>query len=106
MKRKSRSWDDSDLESVSKPYESYTGQKWYPSGWTYNERTGLWDPPDYLSQESEEKWRWDEEKRIWIDKEKEARLKRYQERRAKEGQPPSFEEWKAAQLSKQKEAKE
>ena len=43
---------------------------WYPSGWVFNEETQLWEPPDYLSKESKEKWEWDEEKRIWIDKEK------------------------------------
>lgn len=74
---------------------------WYPTGWTLDKDTGLWEAPDYVSLESDERWKWDPEKRIWIDKEKEARLKRYQERRAKEGQPPSFEEWKAARQKEQ-----
>ena len=69
------------------------GIKWYPTGWTFNEKTKLWDPPDFVSKESSEKWRWDEEKKIWIDKEKETRMKRY--RKYHEGQPPTFEEWKA-----------
>ena len=52
----------------NKPLRKYS--KWYPSGWVFNEETQLWEPPDYLSKESKEKWEWDEEKRIWIDKEK------------------------------------
>ena len=100
MKRKSRSWEESGLASMGKPYESYTGKKWYPSGWTYDEETGLWTPPEYLSHESEQKWRWDENKRIWIDKEKESRMEIYQECRRKEGRPPSFEEWKAEKQKK------
>lgn len=24
------------------------GETWYPSGWTLNEETGLWEPPDYM----------------------------------------------------------
>ena len=24
------------------------GETWYPTGWTLNEETGKWDPPDYL----------------------------------------------------------
>lgn len=76
------------------------GVKWYPTGWTYNEKTQLWEPPDYLHKESAEKWRWDPDKRIWIDKEKEARMEKY--RKYHEGQPPTFEEWKA-QREKQKQ---
>lgn len=76
------------------------GTKWYPSGWTYNEETSLWEPPDYLAKESSEKWRWDPDKRIWIDKEKEARMEKY--RKYHEGQPPTFEEWKA-QREKEKQ---
>ena len=44
--------------------------KWYPSGWVFNEETKLWEPPDYLSKQSKKKWEWDEEKRIWIDRNK------------------------------------
>lgn len=42
----------------------------YPSGWTLNQETGLWEPPDSLSRESKKRWKWDEEKHIWIDKSK------------------------------------
>lgn len=42
----------------------------YPSGWTLNQETGMWEPPDYLSRESKKRWKWDEEKHIWIDKTK------------------------------------
>lgn len=44
---------------------------WYPTGWTLDTDTGIWEPPDYISLESDERWRWDPEKRIWIDKQKE-----------------------------------
>ena len=71
-----------------------TGVKWYPTGWTYNDKTGKWDPPDYSRQESKDKWRWDAKKGIWIDQEKEERLEKY--KKYHEGQPPTFEEWKAA----------
>ena len=70
-----------------------TGVKWYPTGWTYNDKTGKWDPPDYLSKESKDKWRWDTNKGIWIDQKKEERLEKY--RKYHEGRPPTFEEWKA-----------
>ena len=70
------------------------GVRWYPTGWTYNTKTGKWEPPNYLQDQSKEKWEWDEDKQIWIDKEKEARLEKY--RKYHEGQPPTFEEWTAA----------
>ena len=35
-----------------KPKKRYNqadeGRTWYPTGWTLNENTGKWDPPDYL----------------------------------------------------------
>ena len=70
------------------------GIRWYPTGWTYNTKTGKWEPPNYLQDQSKEKWEWNEDKQIWIDKEKEARLEKY--RKYHEGRPPTFEEWKAA----------
>lgn len=76
---------------------------WYPSGWTYNEETGLWDPPDYLPEESRNKWRWDPEKEIWIDKEKEKRLEQY--RKYREGKEPTYEEWKVAKIKEMQENK-
>ena len=72
------------------------GIRWYPTGWTYNEKTELWEPPDYLKKETSEKWKWDPEKRIWIDKEKEKRMERYREYH--KDKPPTFEEWKAQKL--------
>ena len=43
--------------------EGYPGkQKWYPTGWVFNEETQLWEPPDYLRPESKNKWKWDEKK--------------------------------------------
>ena len=80
------------------------GIKWYPSGWTYSEKTQLWEPPDYLQKESAEKWSWDPDKRIWIDKEKEARMEKY--RKYHEGQPPTFEEWKAQREKEKQEQQE
>lgn len=88
-----------ELEDYRRKYEpnAYRGKRlWYPSGWTYNEKTKLWEPPDYISDQSKEKWRWDEKKQIWIDKEKEARLERYREFRRTQGKTLTYEEWKAA----------
>ena len=45
-------------------------KQWYPTGWYLDEKTGLWTAPDYIQKEANTKWIWDEEKRIWIDKEK------------------------------------
>ena len=74
--------------------EGYPGkQKWYPTGWVFNEETQLWEPPDYLRPESKNKWKWDEKKKIWIDTEKERRLSRYKEYH--KNKPPTFEEWKS-----------
>ena len=38
-----------------------------PTGWTFNEQTKLWEPPAELKKESKSRWKWDEEKRIWIE---------------------------------------
>ena len=75
-----------------KGYESQKG-KWYPTGWVFNEETQLWQAPDYMTEQSQTKWRWDAEKKIWIDAEKEARMARYKEYH--KDKPPTFEEWKA-----------
>ena len=69
-----------------------------PTGWIYDRDTMKWDPPKQLIEESKRKWRWDEEKRIWIDQEKEARIKRYREYRKAQGKEPTYEEWKEAKL--------
>ena len=68
--------------------------RWYPTGWTFNEKTQLWEPPDYAKRESDRKWRWDPDKKIWVDQEKEERLAKYREYH--KDRPPTFEEWKAA----------
>ena len=73
-------------------YPSRSG-KWTASGWVFDEKTQMWQPPDYLAEESRIKWRWDEEKKIWIDADKEARMARYKEYH--KDKPPTFEEWKA-----------
>lgn len=72
--------------------------KWYPTGWYFNEETKSWEPPDYIKKEATDKWRWDEKKQIWVDREKEERLKKYYEYRKSQGLPPTYEEWKAAKL--------
>lgn len=43
------------------------GKNWYPTGWTFNEKTKLWEPPDFLIAEASERWVWDPDKGIWID---------------------------------------
>lgn len=79
-------------------YESIQG-KWSPTGWYFNKETGKWEPPDYLNEESKRKWRWNDEKKVWVDIDKERRMERY--RKNREGQPPTYEEWKAAKLAEQ-----
>lgn len=96
-----------ELEEHRRKHEpgAFRGKRlWYPTGWTFNEKTKLWEPPDYISNQSKEKWRWDEKKQIWIDREREARLERYQEFRRSQGKEPTFEEWKAAREAEQKSA--
>ena len=66
----------------------------FETGWTYNEKTQLWEPPDYAKKESDKKWKWDSDKKIWVDQEKEKRLAKYKEYH--KDRPPTFEEWKAA----------
>lgn len=39
-----------------------------PTGWYFNEESGLWEPPANLKKESKDRWEWDENKRIWVDK--------------------------------------
>lgn len=83
-------------------YQSQHGE-WSPTGWVYDRDTQKWDPPEYLAEESARKWRWNEEKRIWVDQDKEERLQRYREYRRSQGNGPTYEEWKAAKLAEEKE---
>lgn len=53
-----------------------------------------WEPPDFVKKESDKKWKWDPDKKIWVDQEKEERLAKYREYH--KDRPPTFEEWKAA----------
>lgn len=80
--------------------------KWYPTGWYYNEETKSWEPPDYIKKEATDKWRWDEERQIWIDKEKEERLEKYYAYRKSQGLPPTYEEWKSAKLAEERKKRE
>lgn len=52
-----------------KPKTAKSGpkQKWTPTGWYWNEKEGLWEPPDYIVKESHERWRYDKVRGIWID---------------------------------------
>ena len=85
-------------EDTSPTYPSLHG-KWSPTGWLYDEEKQRWEPPDYLTEESRKKWRWDPEKQIWIDRDKEFRLQRYRENRKSMGLKPTYEEWKASKLA-------
>lgn len=78
-------------------FESRQGE-WTATGWYREDESDLWQPPDYIKQESRDKWQWDEEKRIWIDLEKKARLERYRAYRESEGKGLTYEEWKAAKM--------
>lgn len=70
------------------------------TGWVYDRDTLKWNPPDYLSEESRLKWKWDEEKRIWIDLEKQRRIEKHQAYLASTAgsREPTYEEWKAQRL--------
>ena len=96
-------YNDPPIKSHQKRNNGYsTGNtKWYPTGWSYNEDKGLWEPPDYLKTESDDKWEWDPEKRIWIDTEKKRRKERYEQFRRESGKGPTYEEWKAAREAEQ-----
>lgn len=92
-----------ELQELEEPatYQSQHGE-WSPTGWVYDRDTQKWDPPEYLAEESARKWRWNKEKRIWVDQDKEERLKRYREYRKSQGNGPTYEEWKAAKLAEEK----
>ena len=91
--------DDEELEEDEEESSIYQARhgEWSPTGWIYDRDTMKWNPPDYLEEESRKKWRWDEEKRIWIDTEKEKRIQRHKQWREEQGKGPTFEEWKAQQ---------
>lgn len=78
-------------------YPAQRGE-WSPTGWVYDRDTKQWEPPEYLSEESKRKWQWDEEKRIWIDLEKEQRIERHNQWRKEQGKGPTFEEWKEQRM--------
>lgn len=82
-------------------YQARHGE-WSPTGWVYDRDTKKWDPPDYLSKESDEKWRWNEEKGIWIDTQKEKRQEKHKQWRREQGKEPSYEEWKKAKLESER----
>ena len=105
-------YDEKKEKWVGPDYQAEHGAK-SPTGWTYDRDTLLWNPPDSLSAEAEKKWRWDPEKQIWIDIEKERRIERHNQWRKEQGKGPTFEEWKKQRLAekaleeeKQKELQE
>ena len=53
--------------NIRKKSKSEPKQKWSPTGWYWNEKEGLWEPPDYIIKESHERWRYDQTRGIWID---------------------------------------
>ena len=77
------------------PVYQAQNNEWSPTGWIYDKEKETWMPPDYLQKESAERWEWDESKKIWIDRKKQAK---------KEADPncpvklvrngPTYEEWK------------
>lgn len=64
--------------------------KWYPTGWYFNEKTKLWEPPDYINEDTAD-----------IENQK-LRLERYREYRRSQGKEPTYEEWKAAREAEQR----
>lgn len=78
-------------------YKAQHGQ-WSPTGWIFDADEQKWIPPDYLSEESQNRWKWDEEKRIWIDLQKPPKTSQ----RDSSSHPdikivrngPTYEEWK------------
>lgn len=96
-----------EYEEPEEPAAIYPAQRgeWSPTGWVYDRNTKQWEPPEYLSEESERKWRWDEEKRIWIDLEKEQRIERHKQWRKEQGKGPTFEEWKEQRMKEKAQEK-
>ena len=88
-----------DDEPFEEPYEAEHNQV-SETGWIYDRDIRKWVPPEQLLKESHKKWKWDPDKKIWIDLEKERRLERHRQWRQAQGKPPSFEDWKK---QKQKE---
>ena len=58
-------------QNQAKTTGKFKPKKWSPEGWVWNEEECLWEPPDYIIKESNERWRYDKSKGIWIDLNKE-----------------------------------
>ena len=65
--KKSKKCSKKRVNPKSKTTKSEPKQKWTPTGWYWNEKEGLWEPPDYIVKESHERWRYDKANGIWID---------------------------------------
>ena len=98
-----------DFEEDDKPAGAYQARhgECSATGWIYDRDTKKWDPPEYLIKESRTRWKWDEEKQIWIDLEKQRRIAKHQAYLASTAgsREPTYEEWKAQKL-KEKQSKE
>lgn len=42
-----------------------------PSGWHWNEIECIWEPPDIVDKDTNERWRWDNTRGIWVNLSKE-----------------------------------
>ena len=51
--------------------KNFKPKEWSPTGWVWNEVEGIWEAPDYIIKESNERWQYDRSKGIWIDLSKE-----------------------------------
>ena len=60
----------------SMPPSAFKQKKWSPTGWYYDEEKGEWVAPDYIVEEANTRWEWNDEKRIWIDNSQKKRKKR------------------------------
>lgn len=68
----------------------YNEPKWYPSGWHFNEKTQLWESPDYINEDAAE------------TENQKLRMERYRRFRRSQGKEPTYEEWKAAREAEQR----
>ena len=86
--------DYTDKEEHPPTYKAQHGE-WSPTGWVYDKEKESWIPPDYLTKESAEKWEWNDEKRIWVDKNKPAAKSKNENCPVKlDRSEMTYEEWK------------
>ena len=56
-------------KNITKKFETEKGY-FSPTGWYFDKEKGEWIPPDYLVKEAKDRWEWDDQKKIWIEKRK------------------------------------